>query len=606
MNKLCIFLFFTMVCASLNAQNSNSEKDSISIYRATVKSHKIQLDFKEFEFQNLDAFQKYRKTPQFLPYAHQGNYGLPFHSYQYRKASLGVQEVAPASSPYFWNPRNIHYYQTNRAFTEAQYLIGAEEETYLKLLHTQNFGKSLNIAFNYHRANSEGFYSRQLATNALFNTSLNFRSKDSAYTVLAHFSYNNVENFENAGLFVPDTFDANEVNPDLISTKLRRAESIAKNHSYYLRQKYDLSRPLGIKINSIALEHEFHYQKTYRRYSDNSNPANSFYKNFYYNDKETYDSTYARDYYNTVGLSFFSDLISFHFKSRDLHFFQNFLIQEDLYTHYIIARSSKRMGNFNYSIDFQKGLSGYYIKGMVISSKFNYSFKNKDLLCLNILFDRYRPDLFLNKYRANHIRYDTNFVGVRNLNPELSYLSRKLKANIRIGLNQSKNYIYFDTTAQPIQYTNELLNPYVEFSNKMRFLSKLNLHNAILYQQFSNDTIMPLPSLISSHSIFYENIFFKNAMLLQIGFDFYWISEYEGYAYFPESNRFHLNNRDKKLGNTYQVDFFVNARINRNFKLGLKVENLSGENYIPSQMRIHDYAIPGVAYKINLSWALLN
>jgi len=117
---------------------------------------------------------------------------------------------------------------------------------------------------------------------------------------------------------------------------------------------------------------------------------------------------------------------------------------------------------------------------------------------------------------------------------------------------------------------------------------------------------MPLPSFISSHSLFYENVFFKEAMLLQFGFDFYWISEYRGYAYLPESNRFYLNPNREKLGNSYQVDFFVNARINRNFKLGLKMENLTAENYEPARMRIQDYGIPGRVYKISLSWALLN
>src|SRR5690606_7707660 len=141
---------------------------------------------------------------------------------------------------------------------------------------------------------SEGFYFRQLARQSLFNTSTNLTSRDSAYQAKAFFAYNSVEALENGGLNVPDTADISNINADLLSINLENAASITQNHSYYLGHSLDLSSIFGFSKNIASLEHEFHYAKIFRRYTDQTDSSNLVYDRFYLNNSQTYDSTYAR------------------------------------------------------------------------------------------------------------------------------------------------------------------------------------------------------------------------------------------------------------------------------------------------------------------------
>lgn len=607
---LCFLLFTTVLIAPAIAQDTavdnETEKDSILLLSSSNSIYSSKFSFRNVDFTSLDNLHHYRNYRTRFPVAHLGNNGLAFNYYDYQNPYYGIYGAAPAYSNYFFVKENINFYQTNKPLTNFGYMIGAEGESYLKLFHTQNFGKSLNIAATYHRLHSEGFYFRQLARQSLFNTSVNYTGRDSSYSAKAFFAYNSVEAFENGGLNVPDTADVSNTNADLLSIQLEKAESITRNHSYYLSHSLDLSSVFGIPKGIAALEHEFHYSKIFRRYKDQLDSPNSIYDHFYINQGSTYDSTYAREYYNSIGISLLSGLLTVQYKNLDARYFQNFIVQEDIQSEFAILRSQGLFGKFNYGIYVEKGLSGYSEKALNSRAYINYGLKNKDKLHFQLNYIKRRPDIFLQLYRANHLFYDTSFSQVISLQPSIEYQSRKWKTTLKIGLNQIDNYIYFDSSATSQQLQESLFNPYIRLGHKLNIGSKVVMENSVLYQQNDQEEYIVLPSLLSTNTLYYQNLFFKGSMLFQSGFEFKWIDDYTAIGYFPESNRIHLLQKGERLGDIKQLDFFVNAKIDDRFRLSIKIENLTGNNYNLNDFRIDDYPVPGKVYKIILSWALVN
>lgn len=611
MFRIICFLFFWGVCINfLIAQDTTAllqtEKDSIVLLSSESNIYQQDILFKKVELANLNGFQHYRNYRTALPVAHLGNNGLAYNYYGYQNPDYGIYGAAPAYSHYFFKKENINYYQTNMPITNFGYMIGAEAESYLKLFHTQNFGKYLNISANYHRLHSEGFYFRQLARQSLFNTTANFTTRDSSYKAKAFFAYNSVEAFENGGLNVPDTADISNTNADLLSIALQNAESITQNHSYFFGHTLDLSSIFGFSEGIAALEHEFHYTKIFRRYTDQADSSNAIYDHFYFNNSKTYDSTYAREYYNTFGISFLSGLFSVQYKRMDGRYFQNFLLQENIQSEFFIVKSLGKIRSFNYGIYLEKGFSGFSKKALNFRSFASLNRKNGDKIELQFNYSKKRPAIFLTKYKVNHLFYDANFKQVISMQPSLQYHSKNWNTSIKVGLNEIENFIYFDSSASSQQINEVVFNPYVKVSNKLNIGSKMVLNNEILYQQIDKNDLLALPNLVSSHALYYQNIFFKETMLFQTGFEFHWVDDYTSIAYFPESNRMHLLQTGKKLGEIKQLDFFVNARIDNRFRLCIKLENLSGNSNNLNDFRVVGYPIPGKVYKVVLSWLLVN
>lgn len=593
--------------STLESDNkADTHEDSVFLLSASVSSYQLSLAFDTVDFTRLDGFQNYRNHHTSLPVAHMGNNGLGYNFYEYRSEDKGIFNVSPAYSNYFFDKENIAFYRAGKPLTLFGYMMGAKSESYLKLFHTQNLGKYLNISANYHRLHSEGFYHRQLARQSLFNTTANFTSRDSAYAVELFFAYNSVEAFENGGLNVPDTVDASDLDPDLISINMDAASSITQNHSYYLGHSFDLAPLFGFSKDFISLEHTFHYSKIFRRYLDKADSSSALYRDFYLSENKTYDSTYAREFYNSFGLSFFSGLLSVHYKRLDGRYFQNHLVNEDLESEFVLLKSTSSWNSFRYGVVLQEGLSGYSKNDLKAEVQLSLKLDNLDKIEFNAIYEQKRPNVFLERYKSNHLFYDTVYLSIASLQPRIEYASKAWKTNFEVGLNHITNHIYFDSSASSNQFEGAISNPYIRISNRIEIGSKVIISSEVLYQQVDKSDYLPLPNLVSKHSLYYENVFFKESMLFQTGFQFQWVDDYAGVGYFPESNRIHLLQTGSPLGDLKQIDFFVNARIDNRFRLSLKLENLTGNDYNLNDFRVNGYPIPGKVYKIILSWALVN
>ena len=112
-----------------------------------------------------------------------------------------------------------------------------------------------------------------------------------------------------------------------------------------------------------------------------------------------------------------------------------------------------------------------------------------------------------------------------------------------------------------------------KLSNEVRYRN-VALNNTILYQNvMDGDSVYNVPEIVTRHSLYYTNEFFKKALFLQTGVTFSYFSRYYMNRYDPLLAEFYVQNTSE-LGDFPRIDFFINAKI-RQTRIFLKAEHLN-------------------------------
>jgi hypothetical protein len=142
----------------------------------------------------------------------------------------------------------------------------------------------------------------------------------------------------------------------------------------------------------------------------------------------------------------------------------------------------------------------------------------------------------------------------------------------------------------PTQYANTINYLSVKVNKEFR-LGKFALDNTLLYQKVDQpDFILNVPEVVTRNTLYYSNYMFKKALYLQTGVTLNYFTNYFANDYNPVIGEFFVQNK-KEIGNYPNLDFFVNARIQRTriyFKAEHFNSSLSGNNF---------YAAPNVPYR---------
>jgi hypothetical protein len=174
------------------------------------------------------------------------------------------------------------------------------------------------------------------------------------------------------------------------------------------------------------------------------------------------------------------------------------------------------------------------------------------------------------------------------------------------------DHLYFENVATdenqqivtPNQYGNTINYVSVKLSKEIKF-GRFALDNTLLYQKTDQqDAILNVPEIVTRNTIYYTNYMFKKALFLQTGITLNYFSNYYANDYNPVIGEFFVQNK-KEIGNYPNLDFFVNARIQRT-RIFVKAEHfnssLTGNNF---------YAAPNNPYRdfmirFGLIWNFFN
>jgi len=601
-HAILITILFLFIAVTSNAQDRILKDDTVEVKYAEAASN---LRFKDFPYYDLKGFQHYRPFGRLrVPLARSGNLGLASHSYFVNAQDWDINYIMGAYQPYLMNKDSLRYYKTSRPFTALNYMNGSESEQFFDLQHTQNLGEGLNIWFNYRRTVSEGFFSNQLTNHTQFNTTYNLRTRDQRFESKGYFIINSMEAQENGGIFVSPN-DNPDDNTALLDIRIRSAQNKGRTQALGFTNSYDLLLQ-DSALSLINLEHQIEWSKAHRNYQDDFSIGNAFYNEFFLDSVRSSDSSYVEKRANTFFLNVFGKKYGIGYRDEQYMYFQNFLLKERIESQYVMFRYEDSLLNREISIHAEKGIGGYHEEELDLRAEVDlisfFSFDTK----LRINVSQKQPDYFLIRQRLNHHYNDFEFNTSDQLGVEFHANSEKYKTSFNVGFKQMNGLIYFDSLLMAQQTNKEISQFYIQLRKHFVFLNHLNLVNNIQFQSISNEELLPMPSLITYHSFYYEDDFFKNALRIQVGADLYWINEYEGYAYNPSLAQFHLRRQGEQLGNIQQLDLFLNVRINKGARLFIKMENVLLPNFSEESYRIEDYPIPGRALKYGLSWRMIN
>lgn len=609
---LFILLIFNVLCESLKAQkaDSTSQSDSSKI----VKLWSFENTWNGMQSEQADTqitnYQNYLLLRNNF-FASLGNSGSATFPLTY---SNNYDEY-----PLFYIPLKIYYssdrhvfYNTHKPYTRINFVAGTSKdkgEQYLNILHTQNVNRYLNFSFRANGHNSIGYYLRQENRNNSFRFSTNYlRNK---YKLQAYFNIEKFRLVENGGIQNDDYIIDSLYKPENLNVRLNNAKNIVVFREGFLHQiisltgKTDSTDTAKIKYNSIfEIQTTTRYQWFKKLYTD---IPFGYYSNIYVDSTATKDSTQSETLFQNLSLVLTENnplktafLLGLNYDQRNYYYYYSDTL---LNSYGILASVYKTNGKrFNGYFTVEQWLNGYLKGNNKLEGKVSYGYKHfRDSLqfVLNTGYFNKNAAYYINHYYSNNFKWNNTFLNSAFSFSTFSFNDKFYNAGFSANFYTVKNYIYFDSLSLPKQqnHTIKIMSGFVYKNFK---LGNFHFNNKAVFQQSSNDSILPLPMFVGVHSFFYQFLIFKKVLKVQFGTEVLYFTKYFAPEYVPATSQFALQNERKTGGYPY-VDVFLNFNWKR-ARIFFKIEHvnysLMEENYFTAP---HYPQTPRIL-KFGISW----
>ncbi len=603
----------------------------------------VPVDTVHLQFQNSNLVEGVNGHYNYL-----GNLGAPRLSriFSDREVSGSSMFLSPYDEfitqphQHFFINSNIPY--SNLSYYKAGNKLDGEER--FKAFFSVNVNKQLAFGFNFDYLYGRGFYNHQSTSflkSGLFGSYIGDKYK-------AHILFNafNMKMAENGGI----TDDRYITDPDKLSDSNDRELAAGEiptrlnstwnynNHFYvYLTHRYNLGfyRNTINAIDSISNDtieefvpvtsfiHTAKIERTKHKFISDSE-ADAGYFPPRYLDANTYfakDSTTYVGLKNTFGIALVEGFNKYAkagltaFISHKYNRYQLMStdsVNKNIYTEqevYVGGELSKRQGNvLHYRALGEVGLAGKALSQFRVTGDVDLNFKlGRDTVnfiargsITNLL-----PSFYMRHYHANYYWWDNEDLDKEfrtKVEGELNV--KRWGTNIRAGLENIKNYTYFDYVARPAQFGSNIQVLFARLNQKLN-LGILHFDNEVIWQKSSNQSILPLPDLSLYSNLYLDAKLAKRVLSLQFGVDVRYFSKYYAPTYSPGIQQFHLqtNNVDERalIGGYPIVNVYANFHLKRTrfFVMMYHVNQGMGDrNYF----LVPHYPINQRLLKLGLSW----
>ncbi|TFH25039.1 MAG: hypothetical protein E4H10_09835, partial [Bacteroidia bacterium] len=244
-------------------------------------------------------------------------------------------------------------------------------------------------------------------------------------------------------------------------------------------------------------------------------------------------------------------------------------------------------GNWDWVVDAKYYLMGYYQNDFQVHATFSRALGGNLNLGLRGSFDQKRAHFFTNRYSSSFLQWENDFPSMLRIKGEAFISSKDQETDIRLGVTNITNYIYWDQEALPRLYDQNLMLFSGLFSKHFT-AAGFNSQNKILVQLSTAGEVLKLPLLSLYTSNYWEQSLFKGALLADLGFDFSFTTKYKANAYMPSTSIFHLQD-EYTLGAFPFLDVFLAFRIKRtriffSFNNLLHDLKITGNNYFTTPL----------------------
>jgi hypothetical protein len=523
-------------------------------------------------------------------YATLGNPGLAHKSMVYNPAiKSGFNFGINAFEKYLFNNDSIHHYWVGRPYTHLFFIQGAKKEQNLHVDHSQNVSSWFNLGLQFDYVNSPGYYQNQEADDKNFVFKTRFQTRDYRYMVLANYIHNKLRIEENGGIVYDTVFEEN-TSPDRrgIEVNLYNANNSYKENIYYVKQFFKLSKRHRFrseedttqytsffdKLNPGNISHAILLNQRTYLYQQPTSDNNGFYPNTYDSINGTYDSTHIFSIENQFSWTNTDNskkqLLTFNFMVRHLYTEYSVDSTRNIYNQLIPTAQVK----FRVSDVLKVGFFGDFVTGNSNAGDFNLLGN----LTLSTKFGTLRyelqnanqePGKFYSAYRSNHFRWQNDFSKLYFFINRASLTYQTFTGGF--SLFAIENFVYMNAEGLPDQLNSNLQVLQVH-ARKLFRLGNFGIDLRAIYQKASNVEGIRVPELLGDGSFYFTKDLFKQAAILQTGFDVFYNTAYYAYGYIPALRSFQIQD-EKEVGNYVYANAFLNLQIKR-ARLFVKYHNL--------------------------------
>jgi hypothetical protein len=615
----CLLLPSLLIAQGRTAINNSTYKSKVDqIKKDTVAP------IDKYRFVSIDRDTTYLDTSLTIQreysfnYLRKDNFGLlpfPNEGQTYNTLQYSLTKYSPypefgfkAKHFGFLEANDVKYSSVATPVTELYYKSTMTKGQSVDSFFTLNMTPGLNFSIGYRGLRSEGKYINQLSSTGSFRFTTNYNTKNLRYLLKAHFVSHDILNEENGGITTVSDFESGDVrflNRQRLQVYLTDAESFLKGKRVFFDQVFRVNAK-G-RSNNLYVTHQFNYENKFFQYKQptvssavGSGTINRFGDSYALSDIA--DQTRYNKMYNKAGLVYENtSLGKFQFFIDDFrsnYYYNKILIRDDKTIPAALTRNINSFGGqYEYQKDKWKG------NFLVSRSITNQSLSNIDAKLNYDLSDDYQftfgyqnlnklPNDNYNLYQSSYVAYNwsENFRNEKINALTGTVLSPWVTASVQ--LSTLKDHLYFKDVATiasqqiiaPAQYGKTINYVSVKLNKEFTF-GKFALDNTILYQKVDQqDNILNVPDLVTRNTVYFTNYFFKKALFLQTGVTFNYFTNYFANDYNPVIGEFFVQN-NKQIGNFPNLDFFVNAKIQRT-RIYIKAEHfnsaLTGNDFFSS------------------------
>ena len=562
-------------------------------------------------------------------YASLGNIGLPAKNLHFKpQISEGFNYVNSPLELYTYKNEDVKYYRLFRPFTDILYAMGPKKENTLRVIHTQNISRGLNIGLNFKFINAPGSYQQQYSDNKNLYVTTRYSTRNGRYGFIANYIHDKLIVEENGGNKSDSAFKYSlEVNRALIDINLTDATNTLKKGGFFINQYFNIGKapymitdslgqkkihhglPLGRLTHTLAVERRQYFYEGIAEDDD-------FYSGFdeILNTTNTFDSTSITKIENEFKWTNLGYDIQIEDKPIYMYFGvkQQYIEVADTLTKQVFNHIIPKAGLSTFLFkSFRLKVDGFYVIGdhndgdYSLNARLNQVLgsekKNFGVINLRAEMAKQSPSWFYNLYHGNHLRWEEDFKAENYLTFEAKYSFKGITA----GVNYQKidNYIFMNKKAHPDQtdLTQSVFTATLDYTKKIKDFT-IDAH--LIYQKPKSDSLLRVPEFIGHLSINYTKPLFENATTIQPGIEVFYNTSYFADAYMPATRSFYLQSQNK-IGNAIYADLYLNFTIKNTiffFKYQHFNAALTGFNYyLVPHYPMHDYAI-----KFGLIWRFID
>ena len=588
-------------------------------------------------------------------YNYLGNLGSPRMSRIFfeRRDNEPTIFMEPFSS-FFVRPDEVKFTNSNVPFTNLTYYKAGNKvngEERFKSYFSVNVNKRLAFGFNIDYLYGRGYYQNQSTSN--FNAGIFASYIGNKYQMQAVYNNFTMKMNENGGIqddrYITRPEDMAEGKKEYESTtipvKLEQTSNKNKDFYVYLTHRYrlgftretttveDAKSPkravandsVPLAKNTIITEefvpvtsfiHTMKVERARHKFSSAKETVGQ-YPNAYFNEVASRDSTTAFSVKNVFGIALlegFNKYAKAGLTAYISHKFSRYELMDTLSRTnfdeqeiFVGGELAKQQGKtLHYNVNGEVGIMDKALGQFRVNADLDLNFRLwKDTV--NFYARGYvsntLPSFYMRHYHSNHYYWD-------NENMDKEFRTRvegelnisRWKTNLRAGVENIKNYTYFNQNAMPAQESGNIQVLSATLKQDFR-LGILHLDNEVTWQKSSNETVLPLPQLSLYHNLYLLAKIAKKVLTVQLGADVRYFTKYNAPAYTPAIQQFHLQAADDQveIGGYPIVNVYANLHLKRTriFAMMYHVNAGMGKgNYF----LVPHYPINPRLFKIGISW----